>query len=427
MKKIFYSILLLMGALNISSCLKENYNTSEGVPNSFASIYVVRDAYRNADVKLGPETLAGAYLTSGIVVSDASTRNLPAGYVAMQSKWRGLVRGIVLVLDENTASSLSVGDSVVVDLTGTVLSRSTGPLAITGLNNSDVTKISSDQPVVNRPVSASQLIKNFNNYESTLVNLTADVTPFPVNEVFSGSKTIDDGTSNPLNLFTEANASFANEKIAPSATFVGIPYMAGETQQLRLRKIGDMVNPSGPIYAGFPEDFESPAQSVKGSYNMNTTAVPNNSIDLRTGNWRLEQCILANTPGRDRIVSGTQAIRFQQNLTAATPCYLQMNYDLPNGATKVTVWYGCYYTDASSSFILEYSTNQGATWQQVGQKITDPQPTNVSTAPKQATFLMDIKVPVRFRIFKLGLGPTSIPTVYNGRMGVDDVAVYQGY
>jgi hypothetical protein len=43
---------------------------------------------------------------------------------------------------------------------------------------------------------------------------------------------------------------------------------------------------------------------------------------------------------------------------------------------------------------------------------------------KQATFEMNITGPVRFRINKLGLGASS-PTVFNGRLGLDDIAIYK--
>jgi hypothetical protein len=50
-----------------------------------------------------------------------------------------------------------------------------------------------------------------------------------------------------------------------------------------------------------------------------------------------------------------------------------------------------------------------------------------SSSAKLATFSMDIDGPVRFRIHKLGLGPSSGTTVKNGRLGIDDFAVYQNY
>jgi hypothetical protein len=83
------------------------------------------------------------------------------------------------------------------------------------------------------------------------------------------------------------------------------------------------------------------------------------------------------------------------------------------------VAYGAYYTDAKSSWKLEYSTDGGATWTQTGPVISD-----APAGSKTATFLMDIQVPVRFRIHKLGLGTTNNTTILNGRLSIDDFAVY---
>jgi hypothetical protein len=419
MKKYLLYIGVFLSCGMFSSCLKENMNEATGELNPLASIYVVRSAFKEADVPLGRNTLSGAYRTTGKVIATGASGNIPEGYLIIQDNWRGLIRGIALALDKTTATSYTIGDSIMVELEGGVLTRpGNGPLAITGLNASAITKISSGHEVTVRPVTITELKKNPQNFENTLVSVTADVTPLPVGEKFAGSKTLSDGGDSTLTLLTETTAIFANEIIAPSASFVGIPMEAATGVELRLRSLNDMVNPSGPIYAGYPEDFESPDDSQKNGY-----AAKN--IDLRTGNWRLEECLLGVTTGRDRIVSGAQAIRFQQNLSRS--CYLQMNYDLPNGATKVTLWYGCYYTDAASTFILEASTDQGLTWKQIGNKISDPEKTSVSIKPKQATFVMDIEGNVRFRINKLGLGTTSIPTIENGRLGVDDIAIYQNY
>lgn len=421
MKKYFlYPVILLCCAM-FASCLKEDGNNAVGELNPMASMYVVRSAFKGTDLQLGRNTLAGAYRTSGTVIANAASGNFPEGYLIIQDNWRGLIRGLVLILDNATADSYAVGDSVMVELEGSLLTRSgNGPLAIKGLTASSVSRIASGREITVRPVTITELKKNLQNYENTLVSITADVTPFPVGEKFAGSKSLIDGGDSTLTLMTENAASFAEETIAPSAAFVGIPMATPAGSELRMRSLGDMRNPSGPVYSGYPEDFESPDASVKASY-------AGKDIDLRTGSWRLEQCLLGVTTGRDRIVSGKQAIRFQQNLGTSSPCYLQMNYDLTNGATKVTFWYGCYYTDESSSFVLEASTDQGGTWQQIGDKITDPAKTSETITPKQATFVMDIEGNVRFRITKLPLGTTSIPSILNGRLGVDDIAIYQNY
>ncbi|GAB2546150.1 hypothetical protein GCM10027189_31060 [Rufibacter soli] len=418
MKNIAGSLALLVGGLAFSSCLKEDVNPAVGTPSSLASIYVVKDLYRDADVALGPNVLSGAYQTTGTVISDPTSGNLPAGSVVIQSNWRSLVRGLILKMDPATAATLTLGDSVVVDLNGATLTKSNGSLQVTGLTGSKVNKVASNRKVTARAVSLSALNSKFSEFESTLVSVTADVKPLPVSgETIAGSKTLDDGSESTFTLFTEANAAFAATRVAPNATFVGIPFLQGDAKQLRLRNTADILSPSGPLYPGYPEDFESPLESVKNSY-------ASKAIDLRTGNWTLNNAILGNTVNRDRIVSGKQAIRFQQNLT--TSATLQMNYDLPNGATKVTVWYGAYYTDASSTFALEYSTDKGVTWKEIGRK-SDAHSTATSLQAKQAVFMMNIQGPVRFRINKLGLGPTSVPSVYNGRLGIDDFAVYQNY
>ena len=149
-----------------------------------------------------------------------------------------------------------------------------------------------------------------------------------------------------------------------------------------------------------------------------------NNVGLPTGEWHLYQAIFGSTAGRDRIVSGLNAIRLQQNRSDDE--YVQMNFDVPDGASKVTFWYGAYYNDQSSTFKLEYSTDHGATWQQVGEQISDAHTFAQDMNPKQAIFLMNIPGPVRFRVNKLGLG-TSNNTVSNGRLGIDDIAIYKSY
>jgi len=181
-----------------------------------------------------------------------------------------------------------------------------------------------------------------------------------------------------------------------------------------------MAYASGKLYAGWPETFDAVDASVKGSYDMKDK----NAVSFPTGQWNLYQAILGTTAGRDRIVSGKNAIRMQQNLSVDG--YVQMNFDVPNGASKVTLWYGSYYTDRSCTFKLEYSTDGGTTWKQTGEPISDAHTTTESMNSKQAVFLMNIQGPVRFRVTKLGLG-TSNNVINNGRLGLDDIAIYKSY
>jgi len=425
MKKITYLFGMILLLLSTTGCLKENTNPAEGTPVPMAALITVKDVFRGDDVNLGPDNLNGAHLTTGVVVSDATSRNFPEGYVIIQNSWRNRIRGIALVVDPSIAQKYSVGDSLVIDVRGTRLKEDNGTLTLQNIKESQIQLVSSNNPIIVQSVSLDNLSKNFKTFESTVVSTTADLSIYPaVGETIAGEKSISDGSAveDPVVVFTESSAVFSSERIAPSATFRGIAYMTNDSKQIRLRSIEDMMFPSGSIYAGFPETFELAPASSKGSYNM---AAINNNIDLATGNWKLFQAILGETANRDRIVSGKQAIRFQQNLTV--PALLQMNFDVPDGATKVTVWYGAYYTDASSTFVLEASQDGGHTWTRIGEPISDAHKTSESLNAKQATFMMDIEGPVRFRINKLGLGPSSGTTVQNGRLGMDDFAIYKNY
>ncbi|WP_210517913.1 DUF5689 domain-containing protein [Hymenobacter terricola] len=422
--KLLTSLFALLTALACTSCLEENPDYAAGQPSPIISLEDVRRLYQGSNVTLEAAQLSGAHQIVGLVISDASGLNVPGGpaTIVVQNKRRGAVRGIIIPL--NGISNFAVGDSVVVDITGATLAKSAGALRLEGLTADRVRKVSSNNPVTVRDINVGTLLTNFDTYEGTLVRITGgSITPLPVSgDTYAGDKTLADGSNNRLTLHTAAGAAFAARRIPASATFVGIPVGATDAAQapapqLWLRTAADALDPSGPIYRNFPESFESVPLATKGSYDMNTAAVPDNTVTFSSGPWKLYQSIIGNTSGRDRY-TGTQGIRMQQGLTV--PAVVEMKFDLPNGATKVTLLYGAYYTDAASSWKLEYSQDQGATWRQTGATVTD-----AGNWQHAITFLMNIGGPVRFRINKLGLGVSAPPAVLNGRLGLDDLAIYE--
>ncbi|MNY09877.1 hypothetical protein D3C86_1428230 [compost metagenome] len=108
----------------------------------------------------------------------------------------------------------------------------------------------------------------------------------------------------------------------------------------------------------------------------------------------------------------------QKNLSI--PALLQMNFDLPNGASKVTLVYGAYGTEPSSTWRLEYSQDAGTTWKAAGENVTD-----ASAVAKSVTFNLNIQGNVRFRVNKLGLGVSNVPFLLNGLLNIDSFTVYQ--
>ena len=421
MNKIIKNILLVtfgVIAVTLSSCFKDANNESLGYLNEATSVYNVRNLYKGTDLVLNKENLDGAKYTSGIVVSRHENGNFPEGAIAIESVWRGQIRGLLVEVDD--PMKYHAGDSILVDIEGVQLSRKSGPLSLTGLRAGAVQILASNKNKIHRPVSISALKANPDLYEGTLISITADVDKLEQGATVKGTHLLTDGAGNEIELYTSDKANFSELKIAPNASFSGILLSNGKDPVLYMQSENDMTNPSGKIYAGWPETFEEPSVP-KGSYNMVDI---NDNVGFSTGEWHLYQAIVGTTAGRDRIVSGTNSIRMQQNRDDDE--YTQMNFDVPDGASKVTFWYGSYYNDRSSTFKLEYSTDQGATWQQIGNEISDAHTQAESASPKQAVFLMNIQGPVRFRITKLGLGISS-PTVSNGRLGLDDFAIYKSY
>lgn len=429
MKKRNSIILAAFSSVLLSSCLKEYDNPAKGQLNDKAALYVVKQAFRGSSLTLNQENLSGASFTSGTVISDKASGNIQPGRFVIQNTTAtsnsagDITTGIIIDMGNGTDVPFVPGDSVVVNLVGGTLQRVNGQLVISGISTDKVSKVAENRKVFVRPVTLSMLNANFDSYESTLIAVHADVADNAAGVTYSGERTLNDNTGTAV-LYTRDGASFASTAVPVNAQFTGIASYkndggndtAGAKKVIFLRNSNDVNYISGPLYAGFPESFEAPDASEKGSYNMTATA---NNVDLSTGNWKLQQAILGNTILSDKInLPGKQNVRMQQNLT--TSAYVQMNFDVTQGASKVTVFYGKYSTDPMSTFRLEYSTNGGTTWTAVTPNIS-VMPEKGST---QATFMVNITGNVRFRINKLGLGASSA-TVQNGRLNIEDIAIYK--
>lgn len=421
--KIYTWIAVGFSMLGFTACLQEDTNWAEGQPSPITSIEDVRDMYRGQEITLSPDNLAGASTIVGVVISDAAAKNLPEGSFVIQNRRRKANRGIIISLGSAANIPYGMGDSLVINITGSKLTSVNGSLRLTGLSPEKIAKVGENKVVKPMAVTADQLMASPNVYEGTLVRVAGSIDPVPVSgETYSGNKMLTDGAGT-ITLHTQAGSALAARRLPASASFTGIVIRdnAGGTLpdsasvQLWLRNAADVANASGPIYSGWPENFDSLPESAKKSYNSG-----DNLAVLSTGTWYLYQAILGDL-ANDRAVSAPNAIRIQQNLSV--PGLLQMNFDVPNGATKVTAWVGSYgaSSDKPAQWKLEYSQDQGATWTQIGEDKWA-----ISKTKELITFLMDIEGPVRFRIFKYGPGSGSTDaTIQNGRLSIDDFAIYE--
>ncbi|BAV05456.1 Metal-dependent hydrolase, endonuclease/exonuclease/phosphatase family [Filimonas lacunae] len=177
---------------------------------------------------------------------------------------------------------------------------------------------------------------------------------------------------------------------------------------LQLKKVDE----NAKLYPSFPEDFDSAPEKLK---------YDRAGITMKTGDWILDNCVIQNT-ANDVPSSGACAARFLGNNTSSA--YLQMDFDLAEGASKVTIAYSSYAAKADPACVwaLEYSTDKGKSWQQTGNAIVAEN----KRSKEVAMFPVSIQGPVRFRINKLGLGSDKVDAnIKNGRLSVDDFAVFK--
>lgn len=249
-KLIIYSVLLSSLAF-MWGCKKDNY--PGGVVSPYIAIFDIRDLYKGSDVVLTEENMLGSRKIAAMVVSDHSGANLPEGLLFVQDRRRlSELRGIAIPVGEAAAAYVP-GDSVVIDVTGAVLKKVNGILQITGIVQSNITKVSSGNTIPVNRITNGQLLANPEKYESTLgVIVKGGFDPLPgPKDVLAGDKVLNDGFGNIV-LHTEPTAAFADSLLPVLANFSGIilntPGADGQpAPQLRLRKASDVAVLSSSI------------------------------------------------------------------------------------------------------------------------------------------------------------------------------------
>ena len=168
--------MLAMSAL-LSGCVKNNINESIGTLNPEISLYTLRSLYKNGDLQLNELSMQGAQYIKAVVVSRVENKNLPENTLAVQNIWRNQRRGILVQVPN--ASEFKFGDSVQINISGSKLIKKDGLLVLLVDNNQQLAVYSSGNNVVPLPVAVSNLKSKFDEFESTYIDITADVEPEP--------------------------------------------------------------------------------------------------------------------------------------------------------------------------------------------------------------------------------------------------------
>lgn len=359
MKKIYF--LAAITLFCFAGCKKHDY--AEGTLSPIIAVVDIKALYKGADLALTSEKLSGAEKMVGVVISNTTAGNSPAGVLVVQNNRRNAIRGIALEIGSDAANYVP-GDSVMVQLAGAILTKVNGSMRLKGLTGASVTKISSNHAIIVQAVPSGRIIATPDVYESTLVTISSAITePEPkTGETYAGDKIINDGFGKVV-VHTEPTASFAADLLPFSANFIGIPFVnitsADTTIQVWPRVIDDMfalavIKPSPVIITGYLTD---PTGGDANYEYMQFKAT--RDIDFAETNFSIVTCNNAGTnPAPANGWAVGLARSYKINLTSGTVKKGQFFYV---GGNK-NIW-GAGTTDISAANWIsstQYSTVNGA-------------------------------------------------------------------
>lgn len=102
---------------------------------------------------------------------------------------------------------------------------------------------------------------------------------------------------------------------------------------------------------------------------------------------------------RDRYID-TRSVRMRANQNDATGNEITMNFDRTNGIGDVSFRYASYGTHAGGTVYVQYSTDQGTTWNDVPNNSVTAPAWNETEGMLSATVPVNVAGTVRIRIFK---------------------------
>ena len=401
MKKLYTGVIIgLIGILTVVSC-KKDVNASIGANNPFAAIFVVKKAYKGADVTLNSENLDGATSTGGIVISDPASSNIPKGMLAVQNTSRGITRGLLIELG-NVDVPFVPGDSISIQLAGASLTKVNQSMRLRGLNLSSITKVSSANPQQTQTVSTNLLAQNPDEYEGRLITITnASFNPVPVaGDVYAGDKVINDGFGDVV-LHTETAALYANSQLPEAVNVTGIVFASSTggavVPQIWPRTETDIfrvviLDPSPFIITGYLLD----PQGSDANYEYIQLLATEN-IDFAVDNYALVTTnnaggsIPVGFPTNGWATGGLRTYKF--NLTSGTVNKGEFFY--VGGTTKL-LW-GAGSTDISTSkwiASVNYTTTTGADFGNVTTNLLGNSGNPAGIAVFKTTTVTEASVPL---------------------------------
>ncbi len=223
------------------------------------SIQAVRDAFANG------ATTAPDGFVQGIVISDVESGNLVDQNLVLQDGEFGIV------VRFTQSHAFELGAELKINTTGVELSEFNGLLQLNNVSLNGTSFVGSGNSVSPKVLSISQILDDYENLESTLVQI-------PMATIESGTfnfgKEVSDGTGT-IDMFTRSQANFSGDVVPDGevtiTAIVSEFSSSGFSPQIVLRNRMDVEGGStgtgGGVTIPYSENFESGLPSGWTTYN----------------------------------------------------------------------------------------------------------------------------------------------------------------
>lgn len=178
-------------------------------------------------------TIPASRSLSGIVISDKDAGNITGRNIVVQQSSGS---GIVVRFDNNN-TTVSLGDSITVDISGGTLNEFRGLLQISGIGNSNATVVSSNNSITPRVATVQDILTNQSAWESTLVVINgATITG---STTYAGGTTVTDA-SGSIDMFTRTSANFSSNALPTSSVNITAIVSEFNNPQINIRNANDV-------------------------------------------------------------------------------------------------------------------------------------------------------------------------------------------
>ena len=215
--------------INIRTTSDVNYTGGGGGGTpTFMTIAAVRALFTGSATTAPTNTAI-----AGIVISDKDSENITGKNIVIQQTGGS---GIVVRFAANN-TTLAMGDSVTIDISGGAISEFNGLLQIDGIANAGATVISSGNSITPRVATVQDILNNSEPWESTLVQIMGAT--ISGSTTYSGSTTVTDNTAS-IDMYTRSAATFSGTAVPGGSVNITAIVSQYNSAQINIRNTSDV-------------------------------------------------------------------------------------------------------------------------------------------------------------------------------------------